>query len=265
MSIFRYHIFFYGFLLILFGCTTSSKTPPASQSRPEATVNAKPEDPATLYKRGNALFDAGNYIEAQAAYEKVVQHNPKHQSAHANLALALKRQGLMEQALKEYRIALDLDPKDAVTRENLVIALEEGGQAEEALKILQTASEQEPKNTEYLRHLGAILRNLNRYNEAATAFEKVLQLEPDKADDYYDLGLCYFCEEDWDRTLTTWLTAIAHDPKHVAANKGLAVAYWKRGDYAKAWDAVSHCGALGIIMDAQFIKELEKTQKNKTP
>ena len=267
MSLLRLHATWHWTLLagiLVFGCATGTKPATDPKPTPESSVKDPTNDPASQYKLGNTLFDDGKYTEAQAAYENVLRINPKHQSAHANLALTLKRQGLMEQALKEYLTALELDPKDDVTRENYVIALEESGHSEEAVKELEAVTGQDPKNANNFRHLGAILRDLNRNKEAGKAFEKVLALEPDNADDYYDLGLCYFCDEDWDRTLTTWLTAIAHNPKHVAANKGIAVAYWKRGDYDKAWEAVSHCGELGILVDAKFLAELEKSSGRKS-
>jgi len=40
--------------------------------------------------------------------------------------------------------------------------------------------------------------------------------------------------------------------------KGLAVLYWKRGEYDKAWEAVVDCQTHGIPLDAEFIASLQR-------
>src|SRR5690606_26058186 len=106
--------------------------------------------------------------------------------------------------------------------------------------------------------LGLALLQAERYAEAADAFEKVLELDPGYAGDYYNLGLCYFNLEIWDRALTSWLTAMAHDPTNEAIRRGLAVVYWKRGEYDLAWSAVSDCQSMGIRLDPEFIEQLQR-------
>jgi len=109
---------------------------------------------------------------------------------------------------------------------------------------LQAFAELQPEDVQVAAHLANALFRVGRYQEAAKAFEKVLRLDPGRADHYYNLGLCFFSVENWDAALATWLTALAHDPKHAPTNKGLAVVYWKRGDYKQAWETVAHCQAL---------------------
>jgi tetratricopeptide (TPR) repeat protein len=99
---------------------------------------------------------------------------------------------------------------------------------------------------------------LGRYQDAATTFKRVIQLDPGMSSDYYNLGLCYLELENYDTALTTWLTALAYNPDNASARKGLAVAYWKRGDYEQAWQAVVDCQTRGIPLDPQFIEQLQQ-------
>jgi tetratricopeptide (TPR) repeat protein len=168
-------------------------------------------------------------------------------------------------AIEEYRKGLAIDPKDTTARYNLIAALELSGDFEGVVKELQQLSELQPDDVQVAAHLANAVFRLSRYQEAASAFEKVLRLDPGRADHYYNLGLCYFYMENWDATLATWLTALAHDPKHAATNKGLAVVYWKRRDYKQAWETVARCQTLGIALDPAFVADLQRDSGQKGP
>lgn len=261
-----------GFLLIfLAGCSTTpqkdavQKTPlsttdtrSASLDALRGAVAADPRNVDLRYKLGNACFDLQKYDEALAEYDAAISLAPKHASAHANRALCLKRMGRLQESLESYRVALEMEPDDVVTLRNYALALESAGLWEDAASQWIRLSELQPEDVQIATHKAGTLFHLKRYEEAAKAFERVLHLDPGLADDYYNLGLCYFCIEKWDAALAAWLTALARDPRHPSANRGLATLYWKRGDYERAWEAVSQCRALGVPLDPEFIANLEK-------
>jgi len=258
-------------LIFLAGCGT---TPPkdgvqktaapvtdaknASLDALRGAVAADPRNADLHYKLGNACFDLQKYEEALAEYDTAISLAPKHASAHANRALCLKRMGRLQEGLESYRVALEMEPDDVVTLRNYALALESAGSWEDAASQWTRLSELQPEDVQIATHKAGVLFRLKRYEEAAKAFERVLHLDPGLADDYYNLGLCYFCLEKWDAALAAWLTAIARDSRHPSANRGLATLYWKRGDYERAWEAVSQCRALGVPLDPEFIADLEK-------
>jgi tetratricopeptide (TPR) repeat protein len=260
-------------VLVGVGCATHAPKDKAKKGTPppepiakltqalEQAQEAARQDPNNAelqYKLGNALFDLRRYDEARGAYENAVRLAPNHRSAHSNFALCLKRLGRLPEAIEQYRAALALDANDVTTLNNFIIALEENGDWEGAAKELNRLAELRPDNIQVLTHRANVLFRLKRYSEAATAFEKVLQLDPGRADHYYNLGLCHFCKENWDAALATWLTAVAHDSKNPSANRGLAVVYWKRAEYKRAWEAVARCQALGVPLDPEFIRDLQR-------
>ena len=53
------------------------------------------------------------------------------------------------------------------------------------------------------------------------------------------------------------LAALAHDPDSPSVNKGLAVVYWRRGDFEQAWNAVVQCRLKGVPLDPEFIAGLQ--------
>ncbi|MEX2016665.1 MAG: tetratricopeptide repeat protein, partial [Candidatus Hydrogenedentales bacterium] len=115
-----------------------------------------------------------------------------------------------------------------------------------------------PKDVENRSTYGNILLQAGRYGDAIDAYKAVLALDPGHSGDYYNLGLCHFYLEDWDATAAAWLTALAHDPQNASVRKGLAVVYWRRGDFDEAWHAVWECQRRGIPLAADFIEDLQR-------
>lgn len=265
----------YGQLLlaVLAGCaTTPQKAAPgaeaaaagprakleASAAQLQEAVGQDPDNADLHYKLGNTLFDLLRYEDARTEYEAAVRLAPDHASAHTNLGLCLKRLGRLPEAVAAYRRALEIDPKDATTLRNLIIALEAQGDLEQVAVETQRLADLQPDDVRVQSQYANALFQLKRYREAAQGFEKVLRLDPGLPGDYYNLGLCYYCIEDWNAALTAWLAALAHDPRNPAVKKGLTALYWKRGEYKQAWDAVAQCQAMGIPLDPDFIRNLQK-------
>jgi Flp pilus assembly protein TadD len=74
----------------------------------------------SYFALGKALYVKGNFVEAAAVYEEAIKVNPQSAAAHNILGLTLDKQGLVEQALLEYRSALNLEPDNAGYHANLV-------------------------------------------------------------------------------------------------------------------------------------------------
>lgn len=252
-------------LLTVLGCagthvkTSDASIPPEKRlANARKTIASHPNDPAALYQMGNALFDLQRYQDAVAAYEGVLALEPKNASAHVNLGLTLKRLNRLPQAIEHYHAALAIEPDDIITLHDLAAALESKGDLEEADATLVHLLALQPDNVQVLSRHANLLFKASHYDEAAKVFEKVMKLDPGLSEDYYNFGLCYFYRDQNDAALSTWLAALAHEPRNRAVNKGLAVLYWKRHEYKQSWDAVAKCLSMGIPMDPDFLENLRK-------
>ncbi len=72
----------------------------------------------------------------------------------------------------------------------------------------QRAHAAEPANTRYLGNVGTALYNLHRYEEAAHYFEEAIRAGSDRAEAYYNLGLCYMREGRYQEALANFRTAV---------------------------------------------------------
>src|SRR5262249_52528075 len=60
---------------------------------------------------GHLRFELQNWAEAAQWYRKLADADPKHRTAHYNLALCLDRQGKFADAAKAFETAISIDPK----------------------------------------------------------------------------------------------------------------------------------------------------------
>lgn len=256
-------------LLLSCATTETAEDPAAAPADPSAVMRqrvdelreqarANPRDAEVYYRLGNALFDLQEYSAAKSAYEEAILRNPNYAAAYSNLGLSLRRLGELDKTIEAYNVALSLAPDDVITLRNLIVALLERGDTDRAFHELKRLRELQPEDVQVLANLARTAFDLGEYGEAADAFEALLRLDPGLKSDYYNLGLCFYYMEDFDRALTTWLTALAYAPKDASVNKALATLYWRRGEYDQAWAAVTKCQALGAHLDPEFIENLQR-------
>jgi tetratricopeptide (TPR) repeat protein len=89
------------------------------------------------YEAAQRALTAGNYTEAQQAFEKLAAANPAMPEVHANLGLIYFEQRKFDQAVPELRRALKLKPSLTNSSTILAISLSELGQYTEALPGLE--------------------------------------------------------------------------------------------------------------------------------
>lgn len=255
--------------LISGGCQSAGEKAPAAPPTPrdqleqkalrlQQAVQAAPDDAEMHYQLGNALFDLAQYAAAEKAYRRATELKPDYAAAYCNLGLSLRLQGRADEAIKAYEQALEIEPDDITTLNNVVAVLRGLGELEGVIEYLKRLAEMQPDDAAIHSEIANLLFRRGRYADAVAYYKRVIELDPGMSADYYNLGLCYLELDDLDTALTTWLTALAFDSKNASARKGLAVVYWRRGEFDKAWQTVIDCQTRGIPLDAEFIARLQE-------
>jgi Flp pilus assembly protein TadD len=257
-------------LVLLAGCAAQSKKeelPPPKTPREalerritelQQAAAADAGNPSAQYTLGNALFDVARYVEAKDAYQAAIRLKPDYAEAYCNMGLCLRLLGQIDDSIAAYDRALELQPDEQTTLTNLIAAMRTKGDANAAETHLRKLAELRPNDVLVHSELANILFRRGDFAAAAAEFNRVIELDPGMSDDYYNLGACYMQLDDLDEAMTTWLTALAYDAKNASVRKGLAVLYWKRGDFDKAWEAVVDCQTRGIPVDAEFLANLQR-------
>lgn len=243
------------------GCATNGRgadrdARPQSLADLQKQASRNPDDPDLQYALGNALFDEGLYEEAVAAYNRSLDADGDRAAAYCNRGLAEWYLGRPEDAIASYEKALESEPDDMVTLRNLVIALNLSGRVDDAIARMRQLATLKPGDTAVRTDLASLLYNQGKYEEAADVYQEIIDIDPGLADDYYNLGLCYFVLERWDEALAAWTTGHAIDGKNVPLAKGLSVLYWRKGNAERAWDMVGKAQALGAQFEPDFLEQL---------
>jgi Tfp pilus assembly protein PilF len=94
----------------LVACTSPISKPPTVLQAPDGVSPAV----AAQLERGNALFSAQKWAEAEQVYRQTIAAEPTLAEAHYNLATTLYRTGNKVEAKKHYKEAANLAPGNKV-------------------------------------------------------------------------------------------------------------------------------------------------------
>jgi len=127
---------------------------------------------------GTSYFLTGQYEQAIAVFEKLVNREPENANAHALLGCAFIAAGKPEEAVRMLEKALSLNPSPPNRYVgNLAVARLGAGQPEEAITTLQEVLSRDPENAEVCRFTASLLTYEGRHEEALSMAKKAVSLE----------------------------------------------------------------------------------------
>lgn len=140
------------------------------------------DDPALLLQMAAALEQSGNWTEAKALLEKVIDRAPDSAAALNYLGYAMADRGEdIPRAIALLERANRIAPREPAFIDSLGWALFRAGQPDKALPLIESAVLAAPGNVEINEHLGDILWALGRKFEARAAWRAALVgLDADK-------------------------------------------------------------------------------------
>jgi len=142
-------------------------------------------------KQGNALFDAGKYEEALAAYEKILEEHPDAYIINTNIGNCYFQQEKYDLAIEKYNLVLEQTPDDYNSFLNIGNAMANKGENEQALEWYNKVEFEKIDNVTVLYNIGTNYYNLGKYNEALKYYQRTVELEEDFLDGIYQLGLVH--------------------------------------------------------------------------
>jgi tetratricopeptide (TPR) repeat protein len=169
--------------LILHLSQDQPKAANSDDSAPGRSDRAKVQH---LLAQGNGCLTKGTWAEAMVHYEQLLELQPRHPEALAQLGLALFSLGRYEEAERYYRESLEINPMSASTLCNLATVVQ--SDPPEAEKYLRRALKLNPKYADARSKLGMSLAFAGRLREAKAAFQKTVKVDPRHAEALLGLG-----------------------------------------------------------------------------
>lgn len=150
---------------------------------------------STFLEKGWHNIAHGDFVAAEASFQKALKLAPSDQRARTLLAWAQMRQGRYEEALAILDEVLAQDPTNAMARATIGYVCMRTGRLMEAHDHFTRAAAQmrDPKAALYGSfHLGLLYSQQRDANEAERYFRKTLSLAPNFIEAYYELGRTFW-------------------------------------------------------------------------
>jgi predicted O-linked N-acetylglucosamine transferase (SPINDLY family) len=166
------------------------------------------------YRKGSALYDAGDFAGALAAYEAGLRASPQAAMLHYGRANSLVMLHRVEEAIGAYNRCLVFDPNQAPAQYNRAAALIQLQRWQDALESLDALVRKYPGMAEAWNNRSGVLHALGRREEALESLKPVLHLKPSDARAFYNAGALLLTLNRFDEAEQILGRAFQLDPNH---------------------------------------------------
>jgi tetratricopeptide (TPR) repeat protein len=226
-----------------------------------------------LMNSGQEMVQRGAFDQAVAAFRKALAREPDFFEAQFNLAFAYLQWGRNTEAVAEFKKALGMQPRNSEAWSNLAIAYDNLNRPGDAMNALDHAVQYDPGNLNARMNLAAMYANANKNQQAIGLYKQVIKADgsngeaylnlskcliatknvkeakeylkqavanlPGKGDPHVELGHIYWkYENDVDKGIKEFETAISVDPSNPSSYQELASALESKGKRTEAADAL---------------------------
>lgn len=156
---------------------------------------------------------------------------------HTNLGIALKSDGKLREAAREFRRALELQPDDAMAHTNLGNVLQLEGKVVEAIQHFQKALEREPASSDLYVNLANALFLRGEIEKAVRTYHRALEITPRDARAHVNLGVVLREQGDVRGALEHFREALRTETEQFEAHFNLGLTLLDSG---KIEEAIGH-------------------------
>lgn len=190
------------------------------------------EDAHVLLAR--IFIEKKDYDKALGECEKALAFNRENWEASNLKGIALRRKGLIDQAIATYQAILKAKPFQARVHYNLGIAFAKKGNLDAALKAYAKALEIKPTYPEAHANLGDVFLRQGKDDRAEQEFRAALNVAPRFALAHANLADVYLRKKEFIKCLSEVEAALALDPELPAAHNARGNLFHKEGDIENA-------------------------------
>ena len=163
-------------------------------------------------EKGQTLESQGLLDEAMLEFKRAVEADPRIATARNALGNHYRRKGLLTKAADEFRCALHLN-EDYESCYNLGRVLTELERYEEAAGLYRRCIELEADDQGAQYELGYCLCGMGKYAEALKLFQALSEAHPEDWELHFALGDCFIGLEDYPGAITELERALAGAPE----------------------------------------------------
>jgi protein O-mannosyl-transferase len=185
----------------------------------EDVAGKSPDNIRAHNNLGNEYMFKGMVNDAIKHYRIALKLNPDNPEIHNNLGNANMSIGSTDKAIEHYLLSLQLKPDNARIHSNLGNVYMSKGLMDEAIRHYSEALKLKPDFADPHNNLGNAYAAKGLTAEAVKQYKTAIELKPDYADPHFNLGLIYLEERQKDRALKEFETALQIRPDFAKARK----------------------------------------------
>jgi len=185
-------------------------------------LDANPRNPQALYLSGVVTGQLGRSHEAIELLQRAISLEPDHSQAISELAKLFRETGQLEASAETLRELILLRPDLGELHSNLGIVLRGLGKPEEAVAACEKAVELSPDSALAHFNLGDVLKGLHRFEEAAAAYRGAIALRPEMTEAYPNLAAALRNIDELDDAADVLKQWLRHDPDNPIAQHMVA-------------------------------------------
>ena len=183
-----------------------------------------------LNKQSLLALKCDRHEETIAAFDKILELNPKDDKAWFNRGFALRRLERYEEAVASYDKSLAINPNDDAAWFYRGNTLEELERYEEAVASYDKSLAINPNDDTAWFNRGIALEELERYEEAVASYDKCLAINPDKDTAWFNRGIALVILKRYEEAVASYDKCLEINPNDDAAwfNRACDLALLKR-------------------------------------
>jgi predicted TPR repeat methyltransferase len=185
-------------------------------------LDANPRNPQALYLRGVVTGQLGRPHDAIELLQQAVSLRPDHLQAISELAKLFQETGQLQASAEALRKLISVKPDLGELYNNLGIVLRRLGKPKEAAVACGKAVELSPDSAEAHSNLADVLRRLERFDGAAAAYRRAIVLRPGLTDVYRRLAAVLVNSDKLDEATDVLRQWLSHEPDNPIVQHMLA-------------------------------------------
>jgi spermidine synthase len=229
-------------------------------------IKTNNKDVDAIIKLGTVYQNQGMLDNAIEEFRKAIELDPNSMLAHSNLAYIYEGKGMINEAIAEFKELLRIQPKMPQIHVGLGLLYDKQGLTDDAIAEMKNAIQQDPKSTAAMINLGILYRKKGMLDEAIEQFKKLIEIQPDAAVFHGFLGDLYREKNDLVKAEDELKKALKIDPSMEQEPNfiaTLAVVYFQKGRYDDAEKEINKA----ISLDPQnegyhaLLNDIQKKKK----
>ncbi|MCX5795852.1 MAG: tetratricopeptide repeat protein [Elusimicrobia bacterium] len=212
-----------GLLVVISGCLCWRQTAVwhDSESLWRYSLSVDPTNATAHFNLGSAVMEK-TPADAITRFKEALILDPHFAEARYNLGNTLGRQGLLDQAVSEYRMIPSASPYYMFARFNAGIILYNQGKLDGSIRAFEEASHANPNNALAFINWGAALVKQGKVEEGIGKYKKALNIDPSLVLAYYNWGAALMQEGKFDEAVYPYQQILKQDPSSQQARDQLS-------------------------------------------